>query len=65
MSDNPGNTESQLRAFGHDISIRGVVVVLLVLTTCAMSAAGLEVKEPLYTLVASAVGWYFGQKGKQ
>lgn len=61
MSDDP-KTESQVRLFGHEISIRGMVVIILVLTTCAMSALGMEVKEPLYTLVASAVGWYFGQK---
>jgi hypothetical protein len=59
--NNP-ETESQVRAFGYDISIRGMVVIILVLTTCVMSAFGEEIKEPLYTLVASAVGWYFGQK---
>jgi hypothetical protein len=63
MSEDPIN-ESAIRVRGHDISVRGIVVVLLVLTTCAMSAIGEEIKEPLYTLVASSVGWYFGQKKK-
>lgn len=44
------------------ISIRGVVTLLLVVCVCGMSVWGIEVKEPLYTLVGMAVGWYFGQK---
>lgn len=65
MSDNPEKAESHVRAFSHDISVRGVVVIILVVTVCGISAAGKSVEEPLYTLVSGAVGWYFGQKGKQ
>lgn len=62
MSDEPKSSESQVRMFGQDVSVRGVVVVLLVLTTCAMSVTGIEVKEPMYSLSLMSVGWYFGQK---
>lgn len=65
MSENPNHEESAVRLFRYDVSIRGLVVVLLVSTVSAMSLLGMEVKEPLYTLVSGAVGWYFGQKGKQ
>lgn len=65
MSDNPATSESQVRVFQHDISIRGLIVILLAGTACGMSAFGIEIKEPMYTLVVSAVSWYFGQKGKQ
>lgn len=44
------------------ISLRGVIAVLVVLTVCFMSLYGLEVKEPLYTLSAMTVGWYFGRQ---
>lgn len=43
------------------ISVRGMIVCLVVLTVCFMSVYGLEVKEPLYTLSAMTVGWYFGR----
>lgn len=42
------------------ISVRAWVCLLLVLTVCAMSLLDVEIKEPLYTLAGSAVGFYFG-----
>jgi len=50
--------ESEL--FG--VSIRAWTLMILVLTVCIMSVMGIEVREPLYTLVGLAVGFYFGQK---
>ena len=44
------------------ISVRAWVCVLLTLTVCIMSALQVKVEEPLYTLVGTAIGWYFGQK---
>jgi hypothetical protein len=44
------------------VSIRAWLAVLTVGTICAMQAAGMEVKEPLYTLGGMALGFYFGQK---
>ena len=52
------SAESEL--FG--VSIRGWALIVLITTTCAMSLLQLEVKEPLYTAVISALGFYFGQK---
>jgi len=51
-------TES--RMFG--VTIRGWIAVLIVLTVCAMSLMKIEVKEPLYTLVISAVSFYLGSR---
>jgi hypothetical protein len=47
------------------VSVRAWIAVLLVITVCCMSAGGLKVEEPLYTLVGMALGWYFGQKEKK
>ena len=47
------------------ISIRGLLALCLILTVCAMSLCGKEVKEPLYTLVMVISSFYFGhQVGK-
>ena len=45
-----------------NVSIRAWIVLMLVGTVCYMSLLMLEVKEPLYSLVSLAVGYYFGQK---
>lgn len=54
------STEVDSRLFG--VSVRGWLAAVLVVTICGMSSAGVEVKEPLYTLGGLAVGFYFGQK---
>ena len=43
------------------VSLRGVITSLVVLTVCAMSIYGVEIKEPLYTIASMAIGWYFGR----
>lgn len=50
--------ESQL--FG--ISVRGWITVIMVSTVCAMAVMKIDVKEPLYSLVTMAVGFFLGQK---
>ena len=57
-----GNGKSDSQFFG--VSIRGWLATVLILTVCAMSAAKIEVTEPLYTMAALAIGFYFGQKTK-
>ena len=49
------------------VSVRGWITVTMVGTVCAMAFLAKDVKEPLYSLVLLAVGYYFGQKtpGKQ
>lgn len=54
------NTESKI--FG--ISLRGAICLIVVLTVCAMSGLGIKIEEPLYTMVGSMIGFYFGQKEK-
>jgi len=44
------------------VSVRGWITVLMVFTVCAMSFLAKEVKEPLYSLVLMAAGFYLGQK---
>lgn len=44
------------------VSVRAWIAVVLVMTVCLMSASGIDVKEPLYTLATVGVGYYFGQK---
>lgn len=56
---NPSTSEESTL---FNVSIRAWTLLLLVLTVCIMSVIGIEVKEPLYTLVGLAVGFYFGQK---
>lgn len=65
MSDNPGTAESSITMFGQNVSVRGVIVVMLAATMCAMSLWGKKVEEPLYTLVVAACSWYFTQKGQK
>lgn len=48
-----------------NVSLRGVIVTLVVITVCVMAFAGRKVEEPLYTLVGLTVGYYFGQNQKK
>lgn len=52
------NEESKI--FG--VSLRGWIAVMIVYTVCMMSIYNNEVREPLYTLCTTAVGFYFGSK---
>lgn len=58
----PQREESKFRVGKLDVSVRAGLATLLTITVCYMSVAGLEIKEPLYTLVGLAIGLYFGQK---
>lgn len=58
---NPSTSEESTL---FNVSIRAWTLLMLVTTVCIMSVVGIEVKEPLYTLVGLAVGFYFGQKTK-
>ena len=57
---NTGNATSESNFFG--VSIRGWLVLLLVLTMCLMSFLGKEIKEPLQSSILLGMGFYFGQK---
>lgn len=58
FSKAPSTGDSSL----FNVTIRGWIVLLLVLTVCVMSGLGKEVVEPLYGLAYLATGYYFGQK---
>lgn len=57
--DEHKQTDSKFTLIGWDVSIRAVITIILVITVCAMSVCGLEVKEPLYSAVLLALGAYF------
>lgn len=44
------------------VSMRAWMALLIVVTVCAMSMAGIPVVEPLYSMSLLALGFYFGQK---
>jgi hypothetical protein len=46
------------------ISVRAWIALILVVATCVMALLSRDIKEPLYSLVTLAVGFYFGQKLK-
>ena len=44
------------------VTIRGWIAVELVTVVCLMSLFKIEVKEPMYTLVITAVSFYLGSR---
>lgn len=56
--------EEKVESKVYGVSIRGWLAVILVSTVCIMSGLGIEVKEPLYSMVLLAIGFYYGQKTK-
>jgi hypothetical protein len=44
------------------VSLRGVLALVLVLSVCSLSIAGVNVTEPLHSMATLALGFYFGQK---
>lgn len=55
----PISHKGESEVFG--ISVRGLIVMTIVLTVCVMSFVAKKVEEPLYTLASLTVGYYFGQ----
>lgn len=47
------------------LSVRAIITLSLVWTVCYMAVTGIEVKEPLYTLVGMVAAYYFGQNVNQ
>jgi hypothetical protein len=58
-----GVTVDDSRLFG--ISLRGWLTLMVVGTICGLAVVQIEVKEPLYSIGALTVGFYFGQKTKK
>ena len=64
MSNEPLPKQSNEESKFLGVSIRGWLALMFSVVVCIMSVFTIEIKEPLYTLVVSAVSFYFGQKTK-
>ncbi len=65
MSDNPGPEESKFKAFGLEISLRGILALVLVLTLCVVTFKDPEGYADTFKItVTSIVAFYFGQSKK-
>ena len=60
MADEQQTQHKESSLFG--ITVRGWIAVIIVVTVCIMSLLRFDVKEPLYTLVISAVSFYLGSR---
>ncbi len=47
------------------LNVRGVIVLVLVITVSIIAATQHEIPERLFYLVSAAVGYYFGQQHNQ
>ncbi len=47
------------------VSVRGIISLMLVTTVCLLAFFGITVDEPLYSMATLALGFYFGQKGQK
>lgn len=65
MSDQPSDHESRIKLFGVDISLRGGIAVLLVITLCGVTFVSPEAYADTFKLTVTAVvAFYFGQAKK-
>ena len=60
MSEIPPSDESKI--FG--VTVRAWLAILMATTVCMMSAAKVNIVEPLYSGFTMALGFYLGQKSK-
>lgn len=60
--DENKQADSKFTLIGWDVSIRGVIALLLVITVCVMNIMSIKVEEPLYSAVLMALGLYFGKQ---
>ena len=56
------NTPRSFRVDHFSAVMRGFLAFIIIGTCCLMSYLGIEVKEPLYSLVLVASGFYLGHK---
>ena len=66
MSDNPLPEESQVKAFGAEISLRGWLATALVVTLCVITFMDPDLYADTFKItVTSIVSFYFGQNSKK
>lgn len=66
MSDAPEGSESAIKAWGYDVSVRGMLAFVSVASLCALTWRYPETFGKAFESVAIAiVGFYFGQNSKK
>lgn len=66
MSDNPEPTESRVKMFGYEVSTRGLLAFLCVLSLCILTYRHPDLFGKAFESIAIAiVAFYFGQNSKK
>ena len=66
MSDNPGSEESAVTVFGSKVSMRGLLVLVLIVTLCALTLIHPDTFASSFESISIAVvAFYFGQATKK
>ena len=61
MSDNPAPEESQVKAFGQSVSLRGLIAAFCVIALCINSAVYPDLYSPSFKeMVTAVIFFYFG-----
>ena len=61
MSDDPSPEESQVKAFGQSVSLRGLIAAFCVIALCINSALFPELYAPSFKeMVTAVIFFYFG-----
>jgi hypothetical protein len=60
QDDNVTTPQGDSRAFG--VTIHGWIAIIVIFSVCEMSIMRIPITEPLYTIAAMVVAFYFGQK---
>lgn len=47
------------------LSVRGIIILILVVTVCVLTALKINIAQELYWLTSAAVTYYFGQQHQQ
>lgn len=66
MSDEPSPDESKVKLFSADVSMRGLIAFLCILTLCGATLISPELFAKVFESTATAiVFFYFGQNSKK
>ena len=66
MSDNPEPEESRVKAFGYDVSVRGLMSIICTASLCALTFIHPDLFAKAFESISIAiVAFYFGQNSKK
>ena len=66
MSDDPTPEESQVRLYGYDVSVRGLMSIICTASLCILTFKYPEVFSKAFESISIAiVAFYFGQNSKK